>query len=623
MPLGCAPLAFVLWDRHLKHSPSNPAWFDRDRFVLSAGHGSMLLYSLLYLFGYGLELEDLRQFRQWGSKTPGHPENHLTPGVEMATGPLGQGISTAVGMAMAERFLAGRFNKPGHTVVDHFTYVIASDGDLMEGIAQEACSMAGHQQLSRLIVLYDSNQITIDGSTEMAFTEDTAAKFAALGWHVQSIDGMDMAEVDAALASAKADERPSLIVCRTVIGYGSPNKAGSEASHGAALGVDEVRLTKEALGIPLEDFWVSDEALAYCRKAVEKGRSQESAWSARLAAYETEHPDLGRELRLLAAGGQPTEWVGALPSFDKPVATRNASNVVLNAIAPHYPTLISGCADLAGSVKTVIKAGEDLQPETPTGRNVSYGVREHAMAAAVNGMTLHGGTRAIGGTFLIFSDYCRPSLRLSALMECPSIMLFSHDSIGLGEDGPTHQPIEQVMSLRLIPNYNLMRPADGNETAVCWKIALESRKTPCALLLTRQDVPPVSPAPGSDHPAHRGAYVLRGADGAQAVIVATGSEVGLACDAQAALAVDGIAVNVVSMPSWFLFDQQDAAYRESVFPKGTPVVSVEAAATLGWQKYAQAHVGIDHFGASAPAERLFEEFGFTVANVVAQVKSLL
>jgi transketolase len=623
MPLGCAPMAFVLWDRHLKHSPSNPDWLDRDRFVLSAGHGSMLLYSLLYLYGYGLELEDLRQFRQWGSKTPGHPENHLTPGVEMATGPLGQGISTAVGMAMAERFLAGRFNKPGHSVVDHYTYVIASDGDLMEGVAQEACSLAGHQQLSRLIVLYDSNQITIDGSTELAFTEDTAEKFSAMGWHLQSIDGLDMAEVDAALTAARADERPSLIVCRTVIGYGSPNKAGSESSHGAALGVEEVKLTKEALGIPLEDFWVPKEALENCRRAIEKGKSHETDWSARLAAYETAYPDLGKELRTLASDGQSTEWVNALPTFDKPVATRNASNVVLNAIAPHFPTLLSGCADLAGSVKTVIKAGGELQPESPTGRNVSYGVREHAMAAAVNGMTLHGGTRAFGGTFLIFSDYCRPSLRLSALMECPSIMLFSHDSIGLGEDGPTHQPIEQVMSLRLIPNYNLMRPADGNETAVCWKIALQSKKTPCAILLTRQDVPAVSPPPSDDHPAHKGAYVLRGADGLRAVIVATGSEVGLAIEAQEAFAAEGIAVSVVSMPSWLLFDQQPENYRESVFPNGLPVVSVEAGATLGWQKYAQAHVGIDHFGASAPAERLFEEFGFTAENVVAKVKQAL
>ena len=624
-PLGCAPLAFALWDRHLKFSPSDPGWFDRDRFVLSAGHGSMLLYSLLYLYGYGLELEDLKQFRQWGSRTPGHPENHLTPGVETATGPLGQGISNAVGMAMAERFLAARFNRPGHTVVDHSTYVLASDGDLMEGVCQEACSLAGHQRLGKLTVLYDSNKITIDGSTDLAFTEDTAAKFEALHWHVQAIDGMDVDAVDRALRTARDEtSKPSLIVCRTVIGFGSPHKAGSEESHGAALGVEEVALTKDALGIPQEDFWVPKEALEYCRKAVEKGKSLQAEWGGRLDAYAAAHPDLAKELRSLANGEFPTGWEASLPAFDTEVATRNASNKVINAIASQFPTLISGCGDLAGSVKTTIKDGGEMQAETPAGRNVSYGVREHAMAAAVNGMTLHGGVRAFGGTFLIFSDYCRPSLRIAGLMECPSIMLFSHDSIGLGEDGPTHQPIEHVMSLRLIPNYNLMRPADGNETAVCWRIALQSKKTPCAILLTRQNVPSLSPAPAPGHPAEKGGYVVREASGkAKAAIVATGSEVWVAVEAAKILEAESVPTRVVSLPSWFLFESQDAPYRESVLLKGLPTVSVEAGATLGWERYAQAHVGIDHFGASAPAERLFEEFGFTPKNVAAKVRALL
>lgn len=625
MPLGCAPMAFVLWDRYLKHSPSNPQWFNRDRFVLSAGHGSMLIYSLLYLYGYGLEIEDIKQFRQWGSKTPGHPENHLTPGVEMATGPLGQGISTAVGMALAERFLAARFNKPGHAVIDHMTWVLASDGDLMEGVAQEACSLAGHQKLGKLVVLYDSNQITIDGSTSLSFTEDTAKKFQAMGWHVQSIDGMDPNAVDDALMKAKREDlAPSLIVCKTTIGFGSPNKAGSEASHGAALGVDEVVLTKSALRIPQVDFNVPQEALEHCRRALPKGQELEQAWQAQLRKYEQDFPQAAEEIRALARGEFPYAWEDALPAFSEPIATRNASHKVLNAVAPKFPVLVAGCADLAGSVKTTIKDGGDMQAKTPGGRNVSYGVREHAMAAAVNGMTLHGGVRAFGGTFLIFSDYCRPSLRLSALMECPSIQLFSHDSIGLGEDGPTHQPIEQAMSLRMIPNFNVMRPADGNETAVCWRVALQSKKTPCALLLTRQDVPAVSPAPSQGHPAEKGAYVLMEASGpCQAVIVATGSEVGLAIEARSVLEGEGVSTRVVSMPSWFLFEQQDSAYRQSVFQKDVPTVSVEAGTTLGWSRYAQAHVGIDHFGASAPAERLYQEFGITADHIVNAVKGLL
>ncbi|MCH8977834.1 MAG: transketolase [Armatimonadetes bacterium] len=625
LPLGAAPMAFVLWDRHLKHSPSNPSWFDRDRFVLSAGHGSMLLYSLLYLTGYELEMEDLKQFRQWGSRTPGHPENHLTPGVEMATGPLGQGISAAVGMALAERFMAARFNRPRHEVVGHRTYVLASDGDLMEGVAQEACSFAGHQRLGKLIVLYDANEVTIDGSTDLSFSDDTAAKFEALGWHVQSIDGMDMSAVDAAIGRAKdASEAPSLIICRTTIGFGSPNKAGSASSHGSPLGSDEVVLTKKALGIPDEQFWVPDGALEHCRKAVERGREREQEWRDALESYATSFPTEAHELDGLASGRFPDGWKDDLPAFPDAIATRSASGQVLNSIAARMPTLVSGCADLAGSVKTSIKDGGDMEPSNPGGRNVNYGVREHAMVSIVNGMTLHGGVRAFSGTFLIFSDYCRPSLRLAALMKCPSIFLFSHDSIGLGEDGPTHQPVEQAMSMRAIPNFNVMRPADGNETAVCWRIALESTKTPSAILLTRQSVPSVSPPPNVGHPAERGAYVLAEAKPApQAVIVATGSEVWVALQAKEALDSEGVQARVVSMPSWFLFESQDEKYRESVLPSGVPTVSVEAGTTLGWDRYADASVGVDRFGASAPGERVLAEYGFTAENVAARVKALV
>lgn len=625
MPLGTAPMAFVLWDRFLKHSPSDPHWFDRDRFVLSAGHGSMLIYSFLHLFGYDLSLDDIKQFRQWGSKTPGHPENHLTPGVEMATGPLGQGISTAVGMAMAERLLTAKFNEGGRQVVSHFTYVLASDGDLMEGVAQEACSVAGHQKLGRLIVLYDSNDITIDGSTQLAYTEDTPRKFAALGWHVAEVDGMDTEQVAKALAEAQAvTDRPSLIVAKTTIGFGSPNKAGSASSHGSPLGKDEVALTKRSLGLPEADFYVPQEAVAYCRTSAERGEQRRREWLESLNAWRTEDPNSYEEFQAAVSGTMPSGWDACLPNFDKPIATRNASHSVLNAIAKAAPTLVSGCADLAGSVKTTIKEGGDMQASSPLGRNVNYGVREHGMAAIVNGMTLHGGVRAIGGTFLIFSDYCRPSLRLAGLMRCPSIFLFSHDSIGLGEDGPTHQPVEQAMSLRMIPNFNVMRPADGNETAVCWKIAMESKETPCALLLTRQDVPAVAPSPSANHPAQKGAYVLaESASELKIVIAATGSEVGLAIEAQKALAENGVGARVVSMPSWFLFELQKAEYRKSVFPNGVPVLSIEAGTTLGWGRYADASIGLDRFGASAPAERLFEEFGFTVENAVKKALALL
>ena len=594
--------------------------------MLSAGHGSMLLYGLLHLYGYDLSLDEIKNFRQWGSKTPGHPENHLTPGVEMATGPLGQGISTAVGMALAERFLAARFNRPDHQVVDHYTYVLASDGDLMEGVTQEACSFAGHQKLGKLIVLYDDNEITIDGSTELTFTEDVAKKFEALRWHVQGCDGNDLDEVDKLLGFAKEEaSRPSIIVCKTTIGYGSPNKAGSEKSHGAALGVEEVALTKEALGIPEEDFFVPQEAAAHGRTAVERGRRIQESWVDALTAYASAYPSEHKELAAALSGNRNYAWLGDIPTFSESEATRNSSSKILNKIAALHPTMIGGCADLAGSVKTEIKDGGIMSAEAPDGRNVRYGVREHAMAAMVNGMTLHGGIIPFSGTFLIFSDYCRPSLRIAALMQCPSIFLFSHDSIGLGEDGPTHQPIEHVMSLRAIPNFNMMRPADGNEAAACWKVALESKTTPCAILLTRQNVRQLSPSfDGEQHPAERGAYVLRECEGQpHAVLVATGSEVEIAVDAATILSEQGIACRVVSMPSWHLFERQSADYKRSVLPPDVATVSVEAGTTFGWSKYAQAHVGIDRFGASAPAPALYREFGITAAAVAAKATELI
>ncbi len=623
MPMGAAPMAYAVWSRHLRHNPANPSWFDRDRFILSAGHGSMLLYALLHLTGYDLPMQELLDFRQWGSRTPGHPENHLTPGVEMATGPLGQGISTAVGMALAERFLATKFNTPTHTVVDHFTYVLASDGDLMEGVANEAASLAGHQGLGKLIVLYDDNQITIDGATDLAFTEDILAKFVALGWHTERVEqGMDVDAVDAAIVRAKREtERPSLIACRTVIGYGSPAKAGSSKSHGSPLGPDEVLRAKEGLGLPPEAFWVPDDV----RKAMDaraKGAALEGAWQAKWQAYAKEHPAEAAILDKALEGDWSVD-ADALPRFEKPIATRAASGDVINALANQLPTLVGGSADLAGSNNTTIKDSPTCQQTAPEGRVLCFGVREHAMAAALNGMNLHGGVKAFGGTFLIFSDYCRPSLRLAALMECPSIFVFTHDSIGLGEDGPTHQPVEHLAALRAIPNFNVMRPADGNETAACWLAALELNRTPTALALTRQNVPPVTSPDLTNHPARLGAYILADASEPHAVIVATGSEVSLALEARSLLDAVDIRVRVVSMPSWFLFERQTKEYRQSVLPAGVPTISVEAGSSFGWSRYAQAHVALDRFGASAPAERLFEEFGFTPQNVAEVVRSLI
>lgn len=626
LPMGCAPMAYALWTQHLKHNPKNPSWFDRDRFILSAGHGSMLIYSLLFLTGYDLGLEDLKQFRQLNSRTPGHPENHMTPGVEMATGPLGQGFATSVGFAIAEKFLAATYNKPGHEIIDHFTYGICSDGDLMEGITAEAASLAGHLKLGKLIYLYDDNKISIDGSTEITFTEDVEARFKAYGWHTQRIDGMDVDAVNKALDAAKVDERPSLILARTTIGFGSPNKAGTSKVHGSPLGPDEVKLTKEALGIPLEpDFYVDEDALAKFRVAVEKGSTDEEAWNQRIEAYSAAYPQEAKALTAAIAGDLGTAWLDALPAISDSVATRKSGETVLNAIQDYFPTLIGGAADLVESTFTHQKNSADFQPETPTGKNINFGIREHAMVAAANGITLHGGTKGFGSSFFIFTDYCRPSIRLSALMECPTILVFTHDSIGVGEDGPTHQPIEHIASFRAMPNFNLIRPCDGNETSAAWKVALESKKTPTLLVLSRQNLPAISSTDVKNHPLEKGAYVIREASGGSpaVILVATGSEVQHCVKAADSLEAEGVSTRVVSMPSWFLFEEQDASYRNSVLPKGTPTLSVEAGSTFGWSKYATESIGIDRFGVSAPGGTAMAEFGFTPENVVKIAKTLL
>lgn len=599
MPMGCADIAHVLWTQFLHYDPESPEWPNRDRFVLSAGHGSMLLYSMLYLTGYDVSLDDIRAFRQWESTTPGHPENGLTPGVEMATGPLGQGISTAVGMAMAERFL--RHKHPG--MHDHRTYVIASDGDLMEGISHEACALAGHQALDRLTVLYDDNRITIDGPTSLAYSEDWAQRFEAYGWHVQQCDGHDReALAEAIQGAAEVTDRPSIIGCRTTIGFGSPGKGGTSAAHGAALGSTEVLAAKRILGLPEDQsFWVPDEVLQTYREAGARCRNEQVEWTAKWGSVQGKRTDIGPP-----------------PQFEKPEATRNSSGKAIAAIADASETFLSGCADLAESVKTNIPGEEPQSATHPLGRNLFYGVREHGMAAICNGMNLHGGVRAACGTFLVFSDYCRPAIRLAALMHCPSLFVFSHDSIGLGEDGPTHQPVEHTMSLRAIPNLDVWRPADGAETWCAWQAALDRTDGPSAVVLTRQSVPQLS----DGSMVTRGGYIVRDVERPSVILIGTGSELQLAVEASETLASEGIAARVVSLPCWEVFERQDEGYRESVIPDGVPVVSVEAGTTLGWQKYATASVGLDHFGASAPAERLYEEFDITASAVASHAREL-
>jgi transketolase len=622
LPLGAAPMAFALWAGHLKFSPKNPKWVDRDRFILSAGHGSMLIYSLLHLTGYDLSLDDLKNFRQAHSRTPGHPENTYTAGVEMATGPLGQGFAHGVGMAMAEKHLAAKYNRPGHEIVDHYTYAIVSDGDLMEGISSEAGSMAGHLELGKLIYLYDDNGISIDGSTSLAFTENVEMRFKAFGWHVVKVDGMSVSEVDAAItASKKVTDKPSLIMCKTVIGFGSPNKAGTCKVHGSPLGPDELKLTKEALGIPLEPSFYVAEEVADAMGSI--GTTPED-WDAKFASYAAAHPELAKEFQMVMSGELPEGWTSALPNFTESVATRKNGEAVLNAVAPLLPHLMGGSADLADSTFTHIHGGGSFQANNPIGRNFNFGVREHAMAAAVNGMQLHGGIQAIASSFVQFTDYCRPAIRLAALMQCPSLFVFTHDSIGLGEDGPTHQPVEHLAAMRAIPNLNTFRPCDGNETSAGYKVAIESKETPTLLILSRQNLPVLSPANVANHPAEKGAYVISEADGeAQVIIVATGSEVQHCVTAQKSLAEKGVKARIVSMPSWFLFEKQSKEYKKSVFLPGIPTLAVEAGCSMGWAKYSDAQICIDRFGVSGPANVLFEEFGFTAANVAIRAMELI
>ena len=632
-PMGAAAMAYTVWTRFLRHHPANPKWPDRDRFVLSPGHASLLLYSLLALTGYDLPLEELRRFRQWESKTPGHPEYGLTPGVELTTGPLGAGFAMGVGMAIAERFLAEHFNRPGHTIIDHYVYGIASDGDLMEGVASEAASLAGTLRLGKLIYLYDDNEISIEGSTDIAFTEEVGRRFEAYGWQVQRVDGNDIDAVAATVEGARAEEdRPSLIIARTVIAFGSPGKAGTAEAHGAPLGEEEVRATKRALDWPEEPaFYVPEEALAEFRKALDRGRGWEEEWDARFAQYERAYPEEARLWRAVVAGDLPEGWDAAFPTFtaeDGPMATRVASGKVLNAAIQGLPTLVGGSADLAPSTSTYLKGYGDLGFAEWCGHNMHFGVREHAMGSIVNGMALHGGVIPYGATFLIFSDYMRPAIRLAALQGTHVIFIFTHDSIALGEDGPTHQPIEHLASLRAIPGLTVLRPADANETAACWRLALEGRG-PSALVLSRQGLPVIDDAGRVGAGVPRGAYVLADADSGRAdvLLLATGSEVSLALAARDRLAQRGLRARVVSMPSWEVFEEQPQAYQDEVLPPSVRArLAVEAASPQGWRRYVGDRgdvVGVDRFGASAPAKVLLEQFGFTPEAVAERAAALV
>ena len=636
LPMGVAAMAYVLWTRFLRHNPRDAHWANRDRFVLSAGHGCMLLYSLLHLTGYDMPLDEIKRFRQWGSKTPGHPEYGLAEGIETTTGPLGQGFGNAVGMAIAGKYLAAYFNRPGHELVDYTVYGICSDGDLMEGVSAEAASLAGFLGLDNLIFLYDNNHISIEGSTDLAFSqEDVAKRFEAYGWFAQNLpDGNDLEAVERALARARSEkERPSIIVARTHIAYGSPNKHDTKEAHGEPLGEEEVRLTKQNLGWPLEPaFYIPDEALAHFRQAIPRGEQIEAEWNRKLDAYRQAFTDLARQWDQYRSGKLPAGWKEKIPSFsaqDKPIATRSASEKVLNAISPHLPLLIGGAADLAPSTKTYIKGMGDFRRGNYGAKNFHFGIREHGMGAIVNGMAVSG-LVPYGATFFIFSDYMRPTIRLAALMEVHSIFVFTHDSVFLGEDGPTHEPIEQLPSLRAIPNVCLIRPADANETAVAWRVALEHRGGPVLLALTRQNLPIIDR--GRYAPAEnleRGAYVLANPSGRppEAILIASGSEVSLALESHEKLSEQGIATRVVSMPSWDLFEKQPPSYRDEVLPPAvTARLAIEAASPFGWERYVGprgAVIGMNRFGASAPYKVLAEKFGFTPVNVVDQVKRLL
>jgi len=624
LPMGMAAAAYVLWTEHLRHNPRHPAWWNRDRFVLSAGHGSMLLYSLLHLTGYDLPLEELKRFRQWGSRTPGHPERGETPGVETTTGPLGQGISTAVGLALAERHLAAQFNRPGFDLIDHRTFVIASDGDLMEGISSEASSLAGHWRLGKLIVLYDNNHVTIDGSTELAFTEDVLGRYRAYGWQVVEVeDGNDLPAIRQALEEALLDPRPSLISLRTLIGYGSPLQGTSKA-HSDPMGPENVAKTRETLGWPYSPFEIPEEVYAVYRQALQRGEELEAAWNALYQSYRAQFPELASELARRMEGRlpplEPARWA---ERFEGPISTRAASGKVLEELTAALPELVGGSADLTPSNNTRTPSLQEFSAERPEGRYLHFGVREHAMGAILNGLNLHGGLRAYGGTFLVFSDYLRPALRLAALMHAPTLFVFTHDSIALGEDGPTHQPIEHLMSLRAIPNLWVVRPADAREVAYAWKLALERKDGPTALILTRQSLPLLAETQSRAEGLLKGGYLLAPIEAPQASLVATGSEVALALKAQSALQEQGIRAQVVSLPCWEAFEAQPEEYRRAVLPPGLPTVAVEAGATLGWYRYAQRVVGIDRFGASAPYPEVYERLGFQPERVVAEVRALL
>ena len=636
LPMGMAGATSALWTRHMRFNPANPDWNNRDRFILSAGHGSMLLYAMLHLTGYDLPLDELKNFRQWGSRTPGHPERRHTAGVETTTGPLGQGFANGVGMAIAERWLAERYNRPGFAVVDHHTYAVVSDGDLMEGVAQEAASLAGHLRLGKLIYLYDDNKVTIDGYTNLAFTEDQYKRFDAYGWHVQRIDGMDSAAVSAAIEAAKSDLRPSLIGCKTIIGFGNPELQGKPDAHSDAFGPAGVEATKRHLEWPLEPaFFVPDDVAAFYGQAVKRGEAQEAEYNQLFDAYNQAHPELAAELCHVLAGDLPEKWEEAIPAFNPPgsQATRNASGTVLNALAKVIPNLIGGSADLAPSNKTVISGSGFVGTDDFSGRNFHFGVREHGMGGILNGMALHGGVIPYGGTFLVFSDYMRPSIRLAALMGIRVIYVFTHDSVGVGEDGPTHQPVEQVTALRSIPNLSVIRPADANEAAEAWQLAVGRTAGPTALIFTRQNLVTVDRSGagvGAASGARRGGYVLwSNGDSPDVVLMGSGSEVEIALAAGQQLVAEGRTVQVVSLPSWDIFAAQDAAYRGAVLPAGVPKVAIEAGIRLGWERWVGndpalgAVIGIDHFGASAPYKRVYEEFGLTAEAVAAKARELL
>ena len=650
-PMGLAPAAYTLWTRFLKHNPRNPDWWDRDRFVLSAGHGSMLLYSMLFLTGYDLPLEQIKQFRQWGSRTPGHPERELTPGVETTTGPLGQGFGNGVGMAIAEAHLAARYNRPGFEIVNHFTYAIVSDGDLMEGVAAEAASLAGHLKLGKLIYLYDNNRISLAGAADLSFTEDCAKRFEAYGWHTVSVeDGNDIEAINGAIRAAREEQsRPSLILLRTHIGFGSPGKQDTFEAHGSPLGEAEVKRTKEKLGWPLDPpFYIPEEAETHFRAAIDSGQKAEASWQEHFNSYRERFPDLAKEFEQVMSGALPANWQGSIPAFPadpKGLATRAASGKIIAGIAIALPTLIGGSADLNPSTFTVLpKLGDFESPQRKfsdkqgsaggewnyAGRNIHFGVREHAMGAAINGMAAHGGLIPFGSTFLIFSDYMRPSMRLAALMQLGVIYVFTHDSIGVGEDGPTHQPVEQLAALRAIPRLIVIRPGDANETSVAWQIAIESRSCPVALVLSRQNVPTLDRSQyAAADGLRRGAYVLAEAATGKPdlVLIGTGSELSLVVAARERLAQQSIHARVVSMPSWELFDQQPKDYREIIFPKSVPArLAVEAALPMGWHRYVGDHgdvLGVERFGASAPGNVVMEKLGFTVDHVVERATALL